>query len=83
MELEQDPFLIENWQQYAKDCLEQGKLWLFRKTLCDYIWLTNRPVKQELEALARQRQGEMMREQLDEQIKRRKTRVEKTNRKFI
>lgn len=69
MDLEQDPFLIESWEQYAKDCIAANSTWRFRKTLCDYIWWTNRPLKAELKAYTDKRLGEWAKEDLIESNK--------------
>ncbi len=70
--LDQDPFLINDWEQYAKDCLAASELWRFRKGLSDYIFYLNRPLRAELTAYINKRRGEIDRQELEEVIKRKK-----------
>lgn len=74
IDLDQDPFLIEDWEQYAKDCINRGETWRFRKALSDYIFYLNRPLKAELDAYINKRRGEIDRQELEEVIKRKKSR---------
>jgi len=83
MNLDIDPYLIESWEEYALKCIPEGQCWRLRKALSDFIWLESRPFQRELDAYCRKRQGDWMREDLDEQIKRKKPRPPNVKRKFV
>lgn len=62
MNLEDDSFEIACWEQFAKLCIEQGKMNVFKKKISEYIWITNRPYREEIMAHAWRRKGEIDRE---------------------
>ena len=83
MNLDIDPHLIESWEDYAKACILEGQSWKLRKVLADFIWFEIQPFKREINAYVRRRQGDWMREDLDEVIKRKKPRPPNVKRKFV
>ncbi len=66
MNLDIDPFEIQNWEEYAKSCGASGEIWRFRKALSDYIYITNRPCYDEIKAYVNMRRGEWARDDLRE-----------------
>jgi hypothetical protein len=72
-DLDIDPFLVEDWHQYAKDCLAAGELWRFRKGLSDYIYYLNRPLEAELRAYINRRRGDFAKQDIDDDIKKSKS----------
>ncbi len=81
--LDMDPHTIESWEEYALKCIPEGQCWRLRKTLGDYIWEQCKPIKAEIREYCLRRQGEWAREDLDEQIKRKKPRPPNVKRKFV
>lgn len=65
MDLDEDPFYIASWAEYAQFCKEQGKLSLFVGKLCQYIAITNKPVRDDIKAYCNRRLGEWARDELE------------------
>lgn len=64
MDLDIDPLEIQSWEAYCVECILAGQLLMFRRKLNAYIKLTNKPVKDDLQAYAVRRHGEMVADEL-------------------
>lgn len=57
---DEEPFWIESWERFCRDCIKEGKLKYFSKTLGDFIEVTNAPIKKGIQAHVDSIYGEMM-----------------------
>lgn len=58
-EIDEDPYLIESWEEYCKLCIRSGNLKLFKSKLGSYICHLNKPIQADLEAFCVKIQGEI------------------------
>lgn len=58
-DLDEDPFLIDSWEEYCRTCLKASRIDLFKKKLSEYVYMTNRPLQAELEAYIEFRSAEI------------------------
>lgn len=42
----EDPFFIEDWEDFCKYCIENGKMEFFKSTLRDYIHEIQKPMRE-------------------------------------
>lgn len=59
MNIDDDLYEIESWEEYCKFCIKQGKIDVFKKKLSLHIQELNRPILEGLNAFAVKIRGEI------------------------
>lgn len=66
MNIEEDPYFIDDWEAYAALCIKLSHLDLFKKKLSDYIYFLNEPYQKEIKSYCDRRMGDFAKQELME-----------------
>lgn len=70
--LDEDSYYITSWEDVCKEAIQDGRVEEFRKKICDFIQITNKPYENELIAYRDRRLAEESHEKLMDKIRKKR-----------